>query len=320
MRGLRARESLRDRVGVASVVGTLFFLIVFMLAVGAIAYSSALQGEAGAAAGQADQVAALHAQEQVKFVEAASGLEAVDSGPTTVTVNHVIFEYPNGTVYALAASASVPQGGSVQVASLVPSGTCAPGAETCAERYEQIVAGDPPGSSVGILTSLGNTFWYSASAGSASGSASYYWTTSLQSTSSTTFVPVTGLQFTGTAGSEYMVSVDIGYYQSSETTPGITLALSLPSSSALLSCGGVEVPDVVELCTTSPGTSIGATTFPGDTSFGPNYCSGVSDKCLFVASAMVSFPSSGVFQVEWETTGDTGYIVANSFISVTLVT
>ncbi|MDG6937070.1 MAG: hypothetical protein JRN13_03110 [Nitrososphaerota archaeon] len=153
----------RRRKGVASVVGTIIFVLVFMLALGTLAYSSALQSQASQAEQQAQGVDALRAGESLSFRASSAGLEAVNGGGATATVNHVILRYPNGTVYSFAASAAIPAGGEVPVSSLVPAGSCSPGVSTCASRYEQIESGNPPGSSVGLLTSLGNVFWYTAS-------------------------------------------------------------------------------------------------------------------------------------------------------------
>jgi len=89
-----------------------------------------------------------------------SGLLATNEGPSASLVNHVVLRFPNGTAYALAASDSIPSGGAVYVRSMIPNGMCSPGSATCASKYAHIVAGNPAGSSVGILTGSGNTFWF----------------------------------------------------------------------------------------------------------------------------------------------------------------
>lgn len=148
------------RRGVASVVGTVFFVLVFVVALGSMAYAAGVQEQAAAAQQSAEESIARRGAESLAFTTEAAGLFATDSGPGTVVVNHVILKFPNGTVYPLAVSAAIPAGGSLALGSLIPAGLCAPGAATCMSKYEGIVSGNPPGSSVGVVTSMGNSFWY----------------------------------------------------------------------------------------------------------------------------------------------------------------
>jgi hypothetical protein len=153
---------LKSRRGVASILGTVVFVLVFMLALGAMAYASGVQSQASQAEEQAQGVAALRSTEALSF-STQSGLEALNGGQGTVYVNHVILRFPNGTVYSFPAVEAIPVGGEAPVEPLIPAGVCSPGAATCLSKYEQIVSGTPAGSSVGVLTSLGNVFWYTYS-------------------------------------------------------------------------------------------------------------------------------------------------------------
>jgi len=150
----------RDRKGVASVVGTVFFILVFMMALGSLAYASGLQQQTAAAQASALRMASQRGAESLVLVVNVGGLLATNEGPATVSVNHVLFKYPNGTVDSITAGASIPSGGSAAVQSLIPDGVCSPGTATCDSKLSQIVAGNPPGSSVGLVTGLGNAFWY----------------------------------------------------------------------------------------------------------------------------------------------------------------
>ena len=151
--------------GVASVLGTLFFVVVFMIALGSLAYASSLQSQSSQAEQQALQIDAQRASEDVLFTNGPSGLAMTDTGPSSVVTNHVVLKYPNGTFYLLQGQAVVAAGARESVQALVPSGVCSPGTATCLSKYEQIVEGNPPGSLVGVVTSLGNTFWYQSPGG-----------------------------------------------------------------------------------------------------------------------------------------------------------
>lgn len=154
----------RRRRGVASVIGTVFFVLVFLLAIGSMAYASGLQAQASEAELQAQSTASKHGAEALSFATSESGVYALDDGPATLAVDYVVLRFPNGTVYPIPAAAQIPSGGNASVRGLIPGTVCAPGGATCLSMYDQIVAGNPPGSSVGVVTSLGNTFWYTYSA------------------------------------------------------------------------------------------------------------------------------------------------------------
>jgi hypothetical protein len=153
---------------VASVVGTIFFVLVFIGALGALDFASNQQQMAALAQQDAEENMLRRSGESLVFTASSAGLQATNEGPTTIEVNHVILKFPNGTVYPLAALAALPSGGTLPVRTLIPAGQCVPGTATCLSKYEHVVAGSPPGSSVGVLTSMGNTFWYAYAAGEVS--------------------------------------------------------------------------------------------------------------------------------------------------------
>jgi O-acetyl-ADP-ribose deacetylase (regulator of RNase III) len=153
------------RKGVASVVGTVIFVLVFMVALGSLAYAWGLQQQAAAAQESALQLVSQRGEESLAFAETGAGLLAANEGPAAVSINHLVLRYPNGTVYPLAARTVIAPGGATLVESLIPDGLCSPGTATCGSRYSQIVAGNPAGSSVGLVTGFGNTFWYTHRSG-----------------------------------------------------------------------------------------------------------------------------------------------------------
>jgi hypothetical protein len=101
--------------------------------------------------------------EELRFASETSGLFVADTGPASVDLNHAILKYPNGTVYTFGVAAVIPAGGKEPMAALIPPGICSPGASSCLSRYKAIISGNSTGSSVGVVTSAGNTFWYTYS-------------------------------------------------------------------------------------------------------------------------------------------------------------
>lgn len=301
----------RER-GVASVVGTMIFVVVFLLALGAMAYLSGAQAQSTQAQAQAESLAASKGSERLGFVGAGSSLSAQNEGGTSVDINHLILAYPNGTTFALPVSALVPAGGETGVAPLVPEGSCGPEGETCLTRYDAIVGGGSPGSSVGLLTSLGNTFWYYPSQGAGSGEQVRY-TPSTLSTNSTAFAGIPGLSFSGAAGAEYVVHIEVGYYQVGGIVNEVYFSASAPSGATFLECTDVRTMFVgyQASCTQSPGAP-----------FPQPVCYSLYPSCSFQATLFVAFGSSaGSVQLEFRSGGIevTAYVSQGSYMLVSQV-
>jgi hypothetical protein len=300
----------RRRAGVASVIGTLFFMLVFMLALGSMAYVSGLQAQASQAQLQAESVAGQKAAEQVDLAGGSAGLMAENRGASSVVVNHLILSYPNGTANPLQVSADIPSGGIAGVAPLVPSGICPPGGSTCLSRYESIVSGNSPGSGVGLLTSLGNTFWYYPGSDPTSGAKAYF-EDSTVSTSSGTLVPVPGLSFAGSAGGLYTLSIELGYYQSLGSSNIVYFGISAPGGATFLACADISG-------STNPYqpscASVSGTQLPQPTCFTES----TSPACSYRLTVFVAFGAApGEFQLEFKSNGAvTAFVTRGSYMLV----
>ena len=307
--------------GVASVLGTVIFVLVFLLALGALALASGLLSLGALALLLADSWAAAKGAERVDFSGGGAALTVENQGGASVDVNHMIFDYANGTVYAVPVSASIPAGGDGKVSSLLPLGPCSAGNETCASRYDSIASGGAPGSSVGVLTSLGNTFWYYPGGGSAGGSPGYYGAGSVESTTSTSYVGVPGLAFDGGAGQTYVVQFFVGFWQSGPTSNPDMFAVSVPSGTTFLFCGGIDystpgasAQPPANACTYQPGVTLGETEIGGGSCITPTL------GCEFVGTAFVTFGAAGAFQLEFKGMNSfAANVMADSFLVVTQV-
>lgn len=252
-------------------IGTVFFVAVFLLALGSMAYQSGLQAQASQAELQAQSTASRRGAEALTFGAGSSGLVALNSGPETTALRYVILRFPNGTVYALASSGEIPSGGTASVKGLLPSGVCTPGAATCLSKYNQIVNGNPPGSSVGVVTSLGNAFWYTyLPVQPLPGAPLAAWVRGDVSTSGTNAYASTTLAVTLAANTTYAFAAytaieptfGVEYYnfQIDPLTGGASLVMACTPMS--YPQGGGNQPT---RCVTSPGTPIAP---PGTLGFG----------------------------------------------------
>lgn len=341
----------RGRLGVASVIGMLFMALVFMVGIGAQVYVSGLQAQSEQAAVHAQERLAQHSDELLEYSTPVSGLTTTNSGPSQVQLVGMIVKLGNGTQYLLDSSstpafpqASLPSGSSVGVAGLVPSGTCSPGSETCANRFASVVDGQNSGGSVGLITSLGNVFWYVPAASEvqwasitgypascpggesvsqlaavpvcSSPSAVSSWDTTGHSTSGTNSYSPTGLTAQLAPDTEYAflasiaVTPELGTehynFEVGQLPAGASLVIACAPTSSTSSGSGFPGG-----CTTSTGTPVASTSF----SFGsspPVY----QDPGVFGVVDVGS--TGGTLQLEVACTSSCGSVtvVPGSFITL----
>lgn len=165
----------RSRKGVASVIGALFMVIIFMLGVGAQAYMSGVQAQSNQAVQAAQQAAFRKSSELIAFSTPGAGVTVANGGPTALSIISMIIEFENGSVYSLGQRSTpaftpvtLPQGANLLLRALVPAGVCkdqsGAGTAACLSKYDATVNNAVAGREVGLVTSMGNVFWYSPSA------------------------------------------------------------------------------------------------------------------------------------------------------------
>ena len=146
------------RRGVASVIGTMLFVVVLMAGLGAFAYVNSLQTQSSQAAQQAQQLLNQRGKESLTFQALSDGTLAVaNTGAAGSTIEYLVLKFANGSVYQFAPNQAVPSGSLVSVPGLIPNQDC--GLSPCLSKYNTILASTNPGDSVGVVTSLGNVFW-----------------------------------------------------------------------------------------------------------------------------------------------------------------
>lgn len=320
----------RKRVAIATVVGMLFMALVFLIAIGAQAYITNAQGVAQEAQTQALQRSALRAEESLSFGGVPANLRMTNTGAVTITAVAMLMKFENGSLIGLDGTslpafraAVLPSSESVEVKSLVPDGACAPGGPSCAAVYLAIVDGRAPGRAVGVVTSLGNTFWYVPAAASGGiQDPTAYSTPAVESTSSLNYTGIPGLSFSGGSGAFYEVQVHVGYWQSGPSPNSDMFAVGTSNGTTFMFCGGMDwsapsgsTTDLSpgNACTSTPGGSLGATWSQ------ENPCFTRQLACEFVGTAYVYFgPSGGTFRLEFEgLPSGQANVFADSVMSVT---
>ena len=151
-------KPLRRRKGVASVIGTMLFVLVLMAGLGAVAYVYSLQGQSSQAAQQTQQLLNLKGRESLTYQALGGGVLAVaNAGSSASTIRYVILRFANGSVYQFTPNLLIGRGSLLSIPSLIPSQNC--GLSTCLSKYYTILASTNAGNSVGVVTALGNVFW-----------------------------------------------------------------------------------------------------------------------------------------------------------------
>ena len=253
-----------------------------------------------------------------------------NTGAATATAVAMLLKFENGTVFDLNGTSSprfqaavLPAGDEAGVQSMVPAGACSPDGTSCLDAYLTIVDGRTPGRAVGLVTSLGNTFWYVPSA--APGGAqdpTLMRTVSTESTSATNYTLIPGLSFGGAAGAFYQVEVRVGFWQSGPSPNADMFSIGVTNGTTFMFCGGtdwsvptgstgVQPPGIA--CTSLPGQSLGPTWTAAD------YCLNRDLSCEFVGTAYVYFgPAGGTFSLEFRGTpsGDAN-VLADSTLTAT---
>jgi Divergent InlB B-repeat domain len=145
------------RRGVASIIGTLLFVIVLLAGFVALEYMDAVQGQSAQAEQAALGLMATRASASLTF-HYLNGLTVTNTGPTGLTVVDLFLKFANGSIYAIGADAPVASGGNQALSPLI-SGTC--GGSSCASKYNTLLSSSNQGDAIGVLTAAGASFWYS---------------------------------------------------------------------------------------------------------------------------------------------------------------
>ena len=147
------------RRGIASIVGTLFFALTFLAAIGSLAYLEGVQTQYNNAVQSSLNLQSQHQRESLAYQPLTNGtLYVQNNGASSSQIVATILRFANGSVYEFPASASVGSSNLLAVAGLIPNSNC--GLSTCLSKYDTILASTDTGNLVGLVTSLGNVFWY----------------------------------------------------------------------------------------------------------------------------------------------------------------
>ncbi len=95
------------RRGQASIIGSIFFFVLFAAAMAGVAYYSSSQSQASGAANRALNLMSQKNGEQLMYGALSSGaLTIQNTGSSATSLVEVIMKYSNGTVYTASPSAS----------------------------------------------------------------------------------------------------------------------------------------------------------------------------------------------------------------------
>ena len=147
------------RKGIASIVGTIFFALTFLAAVGTFAYIEGAQTQYNQAVQNAQATVGQHQRESLNYRAFPNGTLAVENtGSSSSQLVAAILKLANGSVFSFSQASTLGSNAVEPVPALIPlNQNC--GTSTCLSRYDHILGSTNAGDSIGIVTSLGNVFW-----------------------------------------------------------------------------------------------------------------------------------------------------------------
>ena len=147
------------RKGIASIVGTLFFALTFLAAVGTFMYIEGAQTQYNQAVQNAQATVDQRQRESLTYQAFPNGTLGIENtGTSSSQLVAAILKLANGSVFSFSQASTLGSNAVEPVPALIPMNqNC--GTSTCLSRYDYILGSSNSGDSIGIVTSLGNVFW-----------------------------------------------------------------------------------------------------------------------------------------------------------------
>ena len=147
------------RKGIASIVGTLFFALTFLAAVGTFVYIEGAQTQYNQAVQNAQATVDQRQRESLTYQAFPNGTLGIENtGTSSSQLVAAILKLANGSVFSFSQASTLGSNAVEPVPALIPMNqNC--GTSTCLSRYDYILGSTNAGDSIGIVTSLGNVFW-----------------------------------------------------------------------------------------------------------------------------------------------------------------
>lgn len=156
------------RRGVATVVGALIFVWVMLAGIAAYTFVGAAKQSSLNAINQAGNINIAKASEVLQFATSNGTLSVSNTGGQPSQIMSAIILLSNGTSDVVQVQTTLPPGQSLPLYSAVGAQQNCGASQnlTCSDLYQFVMASTPStdpsfGNKIGILTSLGNTFWIS---------------------------------------------------------------------------------------------------------------------------------------------------------------
>jgi hypothetical protein len=142
----------KNRIGISTVIGTIFFMFVGMLVISSFVVVLSYQSDANQSSSSLDQIMSSKASEMLEaYTLPRERVEILNTGSVQSQVLFLIIEYKNNGSIALCQSSSCPISGLSALFPIVmlPSGIA----------YISYVPQISKEQQIGLVTSLGNEFW-----------------------------------------------------------------------------------------------------------------------------------------------------------------
>ena len=299
------------RKGIASIVGTLFFALTFLAAVGTFMYIEGAQTQYNQAVQNAQATVDQRQRESLTYQAFPNGTLGIENtGTTSSQLVAAILRLANGSVFSFSQASTLGSSGVEPIPALIPMNqNC--GTSSCLSRYDYILGSTNAGDSIGIVTSLGNVFWLKPATAVQTGDPSATHQVTFDASGDGSFGSSNVIVVDGTGYTASQLPVTLTWFAGTQHSYAFqTLAEGTGTQVGISSVSGLETAASGKITATSTGTVMTTYTtqylltvnggsglvYSGSPVGGVGSCNGTS-SCWYNSGSTVQVTTNNVWSV-----------------------
>ena len=307
----RCQKRSLKRKGIASIVGTLFFALTFLAAVGTFMYIEGAQTQYNQAVQNAQATVDQRQRESLTYQAFPNGTLGIENtGTTSSQLVAAILRLANGSVFSFSQASTLGSSGVEPIPALIPMNqNC--GTSTCLSRYDYILGSTNAGDSIGIVTSLGNIFWLKPATAVQTGDPSATHQVTFDASGDGSFGSSNVIVVDGTGYTASQLPVTLTWFAGTQHSYAFqTLAEGTGTQVGISSVSGLETAASGKITATSTGTVMTTYTtqylltvnggsglvYSGSPVGGVGSCNGTS-SCWYNSGSTVQVTTNNVWSV-----------------------
>ena len=243
------------RKGIATIVGTLFFALTFLAAVGTFVYIEGAQTQYNQAVQNAQATVDQRQRESLTYQAFPNGTLGIENTETSSSqLVAAILKLANGSVFSFSQASTLSSNAVDPIPALIPMNQeC--GTSSCLSRYDYILGSTNAGDSIGIVTSLGNVFWLKPATAVQTGDPSATYQVTFDASGDGSFGSSNVIVVDGTGYTASQLPVTLKWFAGTQHSYAFqTLAEGTGTQVGISSVSGLETAASGKITATSTGT------------------------------------------------------------------